>query len=180
MAIAVDVLLAVRIRSDISEVRIANVNPKFPTRSFKLPEEGLVEINSKSLEWSNYFKAGLRGACELLQKKKGSNRSVGMDVMVNGNVPAGGGLSSSAAFVCASALATMIANGEKTVNKKELVEVAIVSERSVGVNSGGYVCYLICCVIYQLTIGHKHGPVGFRLRDEGQRSARLIQAVPQR
>lgn len=138
MAIAVDVLLAGKIRSDTSEVRIRNVNSKFPGRSFELPKEGLVEIDPSSHEWSNYFKAGMRGACELLHKSKGSARSVGIDILVDGNVPAGGGLSSSAAFVCASALATMHANGERKVSKKDLVEVAIVSERSVGVNSGGY------------------------------------------
>lgn len=60
-----------------------------------------------------------------------------MEILVDGNVPAGGGLSSSAAFVCASALATLRANGREHVNKRELVELAIVSERAVGVNSGG-------------------------------------------
>jgi galactokinase len=52
-------------------------------------------------------------------------------------VPAGGGLSSSAAFVSTSALAVMYANGEEEIDKTDLTEVAIVSERAVGVNSGG-------------------------------------------
>ena len=56
---------------------------------------------------------------------------------MDGTVPAGGGLSSSAAFTSTSALAVMIANGEETVDKTELTELAIVSERAVGVNSGG-------------------------------------------
>ena len=60
-----------------------------------------------------------------------------MSVLVDGNVPAGGGLSSSAAFVCASAVAVLRANREESIIKKELVELAIVSERAVGVNSGG-------------------------------------------
>lgn len=60
-----------------------------------------------------------------------------MEVLMDGNVPVGGGLSSSAAFVSASALAVMTANGESSVDKKELTELAIVSERAVGVNSGG-------------------------------------------
>lgn len=139
MAVAVDVLLAVCVRPGSSQIRIANVNgQKFPSRVLELPKEGLIDIDANSHHWSNYFKSGLRGACELLQRKQGSTKSVGMDIMVDGNVPAGGGLSSSAAFVCASALATMFANGERAVDKKELVEVAIVSERAVGVNSGGY------------------------------------------
>lgn len=138
MAMAVDVLLAVAVRTDTSEVRIANVNSKYPARSFEIPDEGSLDIDASSHEWSNYFKAGMRAAAELLQKKRDKKQcSVGMNILVDGSVPAGSGLSSSAAFVCASALATMVANGEKTVDKKELVELAIVSERAVGVNSGG-------------------------------------------
>lgn len=56
---------------------------------------------------------------------------------MDGTVPAGGGLSSSAAFVSASALAVLYANEEKKVDKTQLTELAIVSERAVGVNSGG-------------------------------------------
>ena len=71
------------------------------------------------------------------KKGKAEFASVGMDILLDGTVPAGGGLSSSAAFVCASALAVMRANGEEKVDQTELTEVAIVSERAVGVNSGG-------------------------------------------
>lgn len=142
MAVTADVLLAVATSKDQQRVRIANVYPqKFPDREFDIPEHGEdVEIDAKEHEWSNYFKAGLRGASELLRKKRGPGFvSVGMDLLMDGSVPAGGGLSSSAAFVCASALAVMKANGEEVVDKKELVELAVVSERAVGVNSGGYV-----------------------------------------
>jgi galactokinase len=60
-----------------------------------------------------------------------------MEIMVSGTVPVGGGLSSSAAIVSTSALAVMKANGEGEVDKTELTELAIVSERAVGVNAGG-------------------------------------------
>lgn len=60
----------------------------------------------------------------------------GLFLLVDGTVPAGGGLSSSAAFVCASALAVVTAN-KLTISKTELTEIAIVAERNVGVNSGG-------------------------------------------
>jgi galactokinase len=98
-----------------------------------------VEIDASSLEWSNYFKAGLKGAAGLLREKHGEYKPVNMEILADGTVPAGGGLSSSAAFCCASALAVLRACGEDGVGKKELTELAIVSERSVGVNSGGYV-----------------------------------------
>ncbi|KAK8157105.1 ribosomal protein S5 domain 2-type protein [Phyllosticta citrichinensis] len=142
MAVTADVLLAVAVRpaSEGPLVRIANVNPeKFGTREFEIPRQGEIPIDATSHEWTNYFKSGLRGASKLLAQKKGTAdfASVGMDILMDGTVPAGGGLSSSAAFVCASALAVMKANGEEKVDKKELVELAIVSERAVGVNSGG-------------------------------------------
>lgn len=142
MAITADVLLAVAVNDNSSsKIRIANVlDSKFPAREFDIPERGELSIDPAAHDWSNYFKAGVRGASELLAKLKSSKddfRSVGLDILVDGSVPAGGGLSSSAAFVCASALAVMKANGVEEVDKKELCEVAIVSERAVGVNSGG-------------------------------------------
>ena len=119
-------------------VRIANVNEaRFPAREFDVAHDG-VDIDATVHEWTNYFKAGLRGAVELLRRKRGPGfQPRSMDILMDGTVPAGGGLSSSAAFVSASALAVMVANGEQTVDKTELTELAIVSERAVGVNSGG-------------------------------------------
>ena len=140
MAITMDMLLAVSVSNfPIPTVRIANVDSRFGPRTFELPTTGDLEIDSSTHEWSNYFKAGLRGAIELLRKKElvMGNNPVGMDILVDGTVPSGAGLSSSAAFVCASALASLAANGEEKVDKKELVNLAIVSERYVGVNSGG-------------------------------------------
>ncbi|KAI0137094.1 ribosomal protein S5 domain 2-type protein [Xylariales sp. AK1849] len=120
------------------KLKLANLDEeKFPTREFDVAH-GEVEIDATKHEWTNYFKAGLRGALELLNKKHGPHfKPKSMQVLMNGTVPAGGGLSSSAAFVSASALAVMVANGEKHIDKKDLTEVAIVSERAVGVNSGG-------------------------------------------
>ncbi|CAK3916332.1 related to galactokinase [Lecanosticta acicola] len=142
MAVTADVLLAVAVHkkeSGPSTVRLTNIHPqKFESREFQMPDTGEVHIDSATLEWTNYFKSGLVGATELLRKKhKDFKSSVGMDILADGTVPSGGGLSSSAAFVCASALAVMRANGVEAVDKKELVELAIVSERAVGVNSGG-------------------------------------------
>jgi galactokinase len=141
MAVTVDILLAVKVTKaeGVSKTRIANVNEKFPKREFEVPADGDIEIDASSLEWSNYFKAGLKGAAGLIRQKHGDYTPVNMDILADGTVPAGGGLSSSAAFVCASALAVLKASGEETIGKKELTELAIVSERSVGVNSGGYV-----------------------------------------
>ncbi|MCJ1253241.1 galactokinase [Lignoscripta atroalba] len=142
MAIAADVLIAVSASNPGShsspKVSIANVDSvKFKPKEFSMSADGDVEIDPSTHEWTNYFKAGLRGAMGLLKKKSQDFSPSTMEVLVDGNVPAGGGLSSSAAFVCASALAVLRANGQEKISKKELVELSIVSERSVGVNSGG-------------------------------------------
>lgn len=139
MAITADFVMAVAVRpsDEKPRIRIANLNSdKFPTREFDIPEGG-IPIDASEHEWTNYFKSGLKGVSELLQKKRGKFTSVGMDIVCDGTVPSGGGLSSSASVVCTSALAVLAANGEKNIDKKELCELAIVSERAVGVNSGG-------------------------------------------
>lgn len=153
MAVTADFLMAVAVRpqDEKPRVRIANVlSEKFPSREFDIPAEGDIPIDASVNEWTNYFKSGLKGVSELLAKKRGKGQfvSVGMDILCDGTVPSGGGLSSSASFVCTSALAVLQANGETKVDKKELCELAIVSERAVGVNAGGYVLAL------KVSIGH--------------------------
>ena len=141
MAISADVLVAIKIvaNSDTPKVRLTNMNSeKFPSQEWKLGRNGEIEIDASTHEWTNYFKAGMRGASKYLQERKHKDISVAsMDVVVDGNVPAGGGMSSSAALVCASALAVIIANGDPDVSKQDLFDLAVVSERAVGVFSGG-------------------------------------------
>ncbi|KAH6880117.1 ribosomal protein S5 domain 2-type protein [Thelonectria olida] len=144
MAITADALFAVAYKpaapdAETFRVRIANVeDAKFAPSEFTVPVRGTLEIDATKFEWTNYFKSGLRGVLELLRKKHGEDfRPVDMDILVDGTVPVGGGLSSSAAVVSTSSLAVMVANGEAEVDKKELTELAIVNERAVGVNSGG-------------------------------------------
>ena len=63
---------------------------------------------------------------------------VPIDLLVTGTVPAGSGLSSSAAMVVASTLAFLAANDKLAgITKGALVEMAIENEQRVGVNSGG-------------------------------------------
>lgn len=143
MAIAADVLIAVSHSSqDASDqgakIVLANIDPKkFKSTDFQVSKDGNVQIDASTHEWTNYFKAGLSGAIRLLRRKNPDFSLCSMQIIVDGNVPAGGGLSSSAAFVCASALAVLRSNKVENISKRELVELAIVSERSVGVNSGG-------------------------------------------
>ena len=137
MAIASDVLIAVS-KTEGPKISVANLDDsRFKTGEFSIPKNGQIEIDSSTLQWTNYFKAGFRGAVELLQKENPTLIPTGMSVLVDGSVPAGAGVSSSAAFVCASALAVLRANGRTKILKRDLTELAIVSERAVGVNSGG-------------------------------------------
>lgn len=143
MAIAADVLIAVSqsphdAADQGARISLANMDPeKYKSADFVISKAGNVEIDASTHEWTNYFKAGLSGAIGLLRRKDPDFSPYSMQILVDGTVPAGGGLSSSAAFVCASALAVLRANNVEHVSKRELVELAIVSERSVGVNSGG-------------------------------------------
>lgn len=147
MAINEDVILAVSTQEPSDEdkgkgtfkIQIANLQKdKFPAHEFDIPYDA-VDIDATVHEWTNYFKSGLRGALELLRKRRRDVdfKPKSMQILMHGTVPSGGGLSSSAAFVTASALAVLVANGEEAVDKTQLTELAIVSERAVGVNSGG-------------------------------------------
>ncbi|KIV94849.1 galactokinase [Exophiala mesophila] len=140
-AVAVDVLIATRVHktdNDPPVIKIANINPsKYPAKEIAIPKSGSVEVDKESHSWSNYFTAGLSGSLKYLRNKLGDSfQTNGMELLIDGNVPAGGGLSSSAAFVCASALAVMAANGYE-ISKQDLLDLCIVSERAVGVFSGG-------------------------------------------
>ena len=144
MAVATDVLVAVadydrsHMCTDDIELLMFNTNPKKYEYCYcEVSPTGKFDIDAQKHDWSNYFKAGYNGAVALLRKEHPHLSPRSMKVMVDGNVPAGGGLSSSAAFVCASALAVLRANGRTKVKKRELAELAIASERAVGVNSGG-------------------------------------------
>ena len=140
-AVVNDVLIAVQILEvdgGDPKMVIANVNAsKYPTKETSIPRSGTVTVDKENHEWSNYFLAGISGSLDFLKRKHGKGFvPKGLKVLIDGNVPAGGGLSSSAAFVCASALAVMAANGHD-VEKQDLLDECIVSERSVGVFSGG-------------------------------------------
>lgn len=200
MAITADTLLAVSVydgpASDSTfKVHISNVQAdKYPAREFDVPVDGHVDIDATQHEWSNYFRSGLRGALELLLRKNhghsgGSDfRPKSMKIVVDGAVPIGAGLSSSAAFVTSSALAVTKANGYGSVDKTELTELAIVSERAVGVNSGGYVFFFFSPPFSPFSLfvrslstnTTQNGPVGFSLLKTRRRSLRLLCSPPDR
>lgn len=139
MAIKSDMLLAVSSSPALTTVftiRIANVDPKYQATSFSFPNDGDISFDSDVHQWINYFKAGLSGALQHLRRASGF-RPVNMNVVVDGDIPPAGGLSSSGAFVVASSLAVLVANGVSEVEKIDLAKMAIESERAIGMNGGG-------------------------------------------
>ena len=142
MAITDDVLIAVKVQSlhpdgrASFEIHSVDESQFDSTGGFSMRSDEEAENFMKPDHWANYFKAGVQGAMSFM--RKGTNLTPrGMKVVVSGSVPPCSGLSSSAAFVCASALAVLRAHDQETILKRNLVELAIVSERAVGVNSGG-------------------------------------------
>lgn len=141
-ALRVDVLIAVKAvktQNEGATVKLSNINDaKFPAQEFTVPVNGDIEIDASKQEWANYFKAGLLVALKFLREKIHGESFVPSSIkaLVDGNVPPGGGISSSAAFVCASALAVVKAHGYD-ISMQELFDISLVSERSVGVYSGG-------------------------------------------
>ncbi|KAI8842736.1 ribosomal protein S5 domain 2-type protein [Chytriomyces cf. hyalinus JEL632] len=136
MAVDRDVLIAVAAKTvengHAPKVVLTNVDPqKYNDASFEYATDSIVDIDATKHAWHNYFKCGYKGILEDIGKVPPH-----LDIMIDGNVPAGAGLSSSSAFVCASALSVAYACGV-TPNKRDLTETAIRAERYSGVQTGG-------------------------------------------
>ncbi|CDO95711.1 unnamed protein product [Kluyveromyces dobzhanskii CBS 2104] len=143
MAIENDVLLACRLtpENETSSITLANHDTNFAKRKFDLSLDGsLIEIDPSVSDWSNYFKCGLLVTHQYLKTAFNFEGPVrGMEIYVKGNIPTGGGLSSSAAFICAVSLAIIYSNVPEgtPINKEELTKTTSVAEHHVGVNNGG-------------------------------------------
>ncbi|XP_069686505.1 N-acetylgalactosamine kinase-like [Periplaneta americana] len=130
MAIQYDIMLAVK---PIPEPKLHLTNMDTDHNAFEC------DVNSFSIEvkkgesplWHNYFLCGLQGVLEVL-----STSSVGMYVVVTGNVPLSSGLSSSSALVSAAALASAHAN-KLNLSKLEIASLSATSERYIGTQGGG-------------------------------------------
>ena len=68
-----------------------------------------IKIDKTSPKWYHYFLCGFKGILDHFDL----NDPVGLCLLVDGTVPRSAGLSSSSAFVCAAALATMHANNKQ-------------------------------------------------------------------
>lgn len=136
MAIEADVIMAVR-KIPGSKVYISNTDETYSSHCFTIGPRGVDNIESTNPSWIDYFKSGFAVARKYLIEEGIVNESTAFQILVTGNVPAGGGLSSSAAFVVNATLATLCINGLKDIDNKKLVALSVTCEQLVGVNSGG-------------------------------------------
>ncbi|KAI9159421.1 galactokinase [Blastocladiella emersonii ATCC 22665] len=94
-------------------------------------------IDAAVLDWGNYFKAGYKGVYAQLALPE---PAYDLFCCIHSTVPAGSGLSSSSAMIVATVIATLYAANParaRTVPLEKITNIAIESERLVGVNSGG-------------------------------------------
>ncbi|KAM0984737.1 hypothetical protein ACFX2I_012022 [Malus domestica] len=137
MAIRQDTIVAIRKHDDGDAekvLRIANVNDKYQICTY--PADPTQEIDLKNHKWGHYFICGYKGFYEFAKSKGENVGPVGLDVLIDGTVPTGSGLSSSAALVCASTIAIMAAFG-LNFPKKEIAQLTCECERHIGTQSGG-------------------------------------------
>lgn len=127
MAIERCVLVAGLARDDRT-VTLANTGA-FPERGFVLADRIPRFADS---DWGNYAKAAAQG----LSDHYGRPLPRGADLLIEGDIPAGAGLSSSSALVVACALALLAANDED-LSFDTLAELLPRAERYVGTFSGG-------------------------------------------
>ncbi|CAA7400148.1 unnamed protein product [Spirodela intermedia] len=138
MAIRQDTIMAIRKRTDGEKfLRIANVNDKYTICTYSADPSQ--EIDLKNHKWGHYFICGYKGFYEYV-KLKGIDvgEPVGLDVLVDGTVPTGSGLSSSAALVCSATIAIMaVFDVNANISKKEVAQLTCECERHIGTQSGG-------------------------------------------
>ncbi|VAH97560.1 unnamed protein product [Triticum turgidum subsp. durum] len=95
------------------------------------------KLTSRTTNGATTLCVGYKGVYEYARSKGiDMGEPVALDVVVDGTVPQGSGLSSSAAFVCSATIAIMGILG-KNFPKKEVAQFTCKSERHIGTQSGG-------------------------------------------
>lgn len=137
MAIRQDTVVAIGKREEGPPMlHIANVDAS-EFQPCKFSADPSQEVNRENHVWANYFICGYKGVFEhLASKGEAIGASVGLNALVDGRVPIGAGLSSSAAIVCSSAIAILTAL-DKSSSKQEVAEFSCACERHIGTQSGG-------------------------------------------
>jgi N-acetylgalactosamine kinase len=133
MAIDHDISICASPRSDNRAV-IRNTNPSFEEREFEI--DFRIPPYPKG-DWGNYCKSAFQALQDYLIDRKKENRLLrGVNLLIDGNIPAGSGLSSSSALVVATALVINDLNN-LNLDKLFLAELLARGERYVGTEGGG-------------------------------------------
>ncbi|KAL6751192.1 galactose kinase [Haematococcus lacustris] len=135
MAIKQDTVVA--IRKGGSQLVVSNlVDDAYPAKTYAADPAQAVDTEAHS--WTNYFVCAYKGVYELLHEVQHQPvpEPSGLQVMIHGQVPLGGGLSSSAAFVCAC-MVGILGVHDISLPKAQVAEFAARAERYIGVTGGG-------------------------------------------
>ncbi|KFM24004.1 Galactokinase [Auxenochlorella protothecoides] len=138
MAIHLDTIVGVSRGG--ADLTITNVEAhKYGDLTFSADPDQTVDVGKHN--WGNYFLAAYKGVFETAAAKGLPRPDIsGLNVTIQGTVPTGSGLSSSAAIVCAASVALMHVYGfdfTKEASLGEVSEFTARAERYVGVTSGG-------------------------------------------
>jgi len=135
MAIGLDTIVAVSVNEKSGKITVGNTNKEYTSKSFELSPAQ--EVDTASLHWTNYVMCGYKGVFDFLNECGAEiPQTVGLDIMIDGTVPTGSGLSSSSALCCAVAVAVMHALG-LDFTKGEIADFTCKCERYSGTQSGG-------------------------------------------
>ncbi|KAF1327968.1 Galactokinase, partial [Globisporangium splendens] len=151
MAIAQDIAIAFRQRviengSEAPCLKVVNTNATYATCTIPFPnvdddnEAREIPQTDSAASWSNYVRCGLLGILKYYCNQKNGNSAPRMhiDMLIDGVVPAGCGLSSSSALVVASALAIAFAMDPSDVpTRMEIAEICRTAEHFIGTMGGG-------------------------------------------
>ena len=152
MAIELDTIVAIRVNPTRDVITLRNMDEKkFGVLTYTTDPEQ--EVDLKNHQWGNYVIAAYKGFFDHLRggkmgsetpetgqvpgPSKPGRTEPGLDILVDGCVPTGSGLSSSAALVCSSTYAIMAALGFRRFQKGVVAEFTAKAEQYVGVMSGG-------------------------------------------
>ena len=127
MAIEQDIAIACS-RNDVSAINLSNMNPNY--LDFSCP---VLTFEISGHEWFHYFLCGYKGILESLNVQS----PVGMNLLLDGNIPKSAGLSSSSAVVCCAALTTALANKVALPSRKALADLCAHAEHYIGTEGGG-------------------------------------------
>ncbi|KAK0567128.1 galactokinase [Tilletia horrida] len=150
-AIEKDILMAVAVvpaldPTDPIEFNLANTRERFKPVTLTAPDVKdtsgikLLDHDEGSQRWGNYFAVAWKGLQPHLPPSvlSAAARPRTVNILVDGTIPPESSLSSSAAMTVCSSLVILEAFGARSlVDRTEMADVAIESERLVGVNSGG-------------------------------------------